>query len=151
MLTLLCWATPSHPSNLAFYPFPSRITQDISAAIQLISSSKLPLPVIYISQSPSASFPLLWSHLSSAQNTNTGCGLKILTQVFRKYRAKHSKAQTQQSPVMVWLGIFICYFLPLLLLKQTAGIYRSRLYYNKLFELVRDNGVSAHKSIASKI
>lgn len=57
MLTLLCWATK--PSlNLAFYHFPSRITLDISAAIQLLSSRKLPLPVIYISQSPSASFPL---------------------------------------------------------------------------------------------
>lgn len=53
--------------------------------------------MIYISQSPSASFPLLWSHLSSAQNTNTGCSLKILMQVFRKYRATHSKAASDSA------------------------------------------------------
>lgn len=141
MLTLLFWATK--PSlNLAFYHFPSRITQDISAAIQLISSSKLPLPVIYISQSPSTSFPLLWSHLSSAHNTNKGCGLKILTQVFGKYRAKHSKAASDSAePGDGVIGDFYFYLSALTVCEQNqpvcssklAGIYQQNLTNGAVF------------------
>lgn len=86
MHTLLCL----HCGNLVvpqfgLYPFPSsRVTHYISAAIKLISSSNLshpPFIMIYIPLSPSSNFLHSWSHLSSVQDTETGCLLKFVTQV----------------------------------------------------------------------
>lgn len=112
MLTLLCWATK--PSlNLAFYHFPSRITLDISAAIQLLSSSKLPLPWFIFPNLLPLAFPSC-GHIWVQLKTQTR---DVVWRFWRRYlgnieRSTARQLQTQQSPVMVWLGIFIFIYLP---------------------------------------
>lgn len=107
MLTLLCWATK--PSlNLAFYHFPSRITLDISAAIQLLSSRKLPLPVIYISQSPSASFPL-----SPSSKHKHGIGSEDFDAGIQEISSEAQQGSFRLSRARWWcdwgfLFLFIC-------------------------------------------
>lgn len=62
----------------------SRGNHNISAFIKPISSSNLPHPpltMIYIPLSPPSNFLHLRSHLSSVQATETGCGVKFVTQV----------------------------------------------------------------------
>ena len=58
--------------------------------------------MIYIPLSPSSNFPRSQSHLSSVQAAEAGCGLKFVTQVFRKYWAKHSNGVIEEKRLPRW-------------------------------------------------